>query len=263
MRPGRTLTASPFKAVDGGPMTCGGDASLNDAGRHSRGPRVLVEMLVVVGSILIAFSLDAWWSRRAEERTGAAHLRALQSDFEQNVSRLKVHIEREERIADASRRLLLVASSPNAPSPEDSVRNLLGQVFNSGRFDPVMGAYEAVVNSGGLAQIRDDSLRLALADFASLLDGRYHERFSDELYFDFIRGFEGQLGFSAAVLASDSVAAAEAPAMSGSRLELLRNPRFREHLALRYLAESGVADSYRSLLEKAERVLDLARRALE
>lgn len=236
---------------------------MNDADRYIRGPRVLIEMLVVVASILIAFSLDAWWSKRATERTETAHLRALRSDFEQNVSRLKVHIEREERIADASRRLLLVAISPNTLSPEDSVSNLLGQVFNSGRFDPVMGAYEAVVNSGGLAQVRDDSLRLALADFASLLDGRYHERFSDELYFDFIRGFEGQLGFSAAVLASDSLAAAHVVTMSRSRRELLRDPRFREHLALRYLAESGVAAAYRGLLEKAERVLDLTGRELE
>jgi hypothetical protein len=220
-------------------------------------------MLVVVVSILIAFSLDAWWTKRAEKRTGTAHLRALRSDFEQNVSRLKVHIEREERIADASRRLLRVATSPTTPSPEDSVSNLLGQVFNSGRFDPVMGAYEAVVSSGGLDQVRDDSLRVALADFASLLDGRYYERFSDEFYFDFIRSFQGQLGFGAAVLASDSLAAANTVTMSPSSRGLLRDPRFREHLALRYLAESGVAASYRSLLAKAERVLDLTRRALE
>jgi hypothetical protein len=219
-------------------------------------------MLAVVASILIAFSLDAWWSKRATARTGTSHLQALRSDFEQNVSRLQVQIEQEERIADASRRLLRVATSHTVPSPEDSVSNLLGQVFNSGRFDPVMGAYEAVVNSGGLAQVRDDSLRLALADFASLLDGRYHERFSDQLYFDFIRGFEGQLGFSAAVLASDSFAAADAAVTSRTRRELLRDPRFREHLALRYLTESGVAVWYQGLLEKAERILDLTGREL-
>jgi hypothetical protein len=221
----------------------------------------LIEALVVVASILVAFSLDAWWSERAERRTEAAHLRALRSDFEQNVSRLKVLIEQEERIADASHRLLISAISPTTPSPEDSLANLLGQVFNSGRFDPVMGAYEAVVNSGGLAQVRDDSLRLVLAEFASQLEGRYYERFSNELYFDFIRGFTGQLGFSAAVVASDSLAAAAAA--SRPRVELLRDPKFREQLALRYIAESNVAVSYRGLLEKAERVLDLTGRALE
>lgn len=146
---------------------------------------------------------------------------------------------------------------------EDPVRNLLGQVFNSGRFDPVMGAYEAVVNSGGLAQIQNDDLRLALAEFASLQDGGYDERFSDQLYFDFIRAFEGRLGFSAAVLASDSVATADAAAVSRFQPDLLEDPSFREHLALRYLAESGVAASYRHLLETAQRVLDLTGRALE
>jgi hypothetical protein len=236
---------------------------LTDGKRFTHAPRILVEMLVLVASILIAFSLDAWWTRRASERTETAHLWALRSDFEQNVARLRVHIEREERIADASRRLLLVAISPEASSREDSASNLIGEVFNSGRFDPVMGAYEAVVNSGGLSQLRDDSLRVALADFASLLEGRYDERFSDELYFDFIRSFMGQLGFSVAVLDSDSLSATEAATASLSQGDLLRDPRFREHLALRYLAESGVAGSYRGLLEKAERVLDLARRALE
>jgi hypothetical protein len=220
-------------------------------------------MAVVVASILIAFSLDAWWSRRAEQRTETAHLRALRSDFEQNVSRLKVQIGREERIAAASRRLLLIAMSPTMRSPDDSVSGLLGQVFNSGRFDPVMGAYEAVVNSGGLSQVHDDSLRLALADFASLLEGRYLEHFADALYFDFIRGFTGQLGFSAAVLASDSLAAPGARAAALSVRELLRDPEFREHLALRYSAENDVASWYRGLLAKAERVLDLTRRASE
>jgi hypothetical protein len=235
---------------------------LNEAGRHHLAARLAAEAIVVVASILIAFSLDAWWNKRAQENTETAHLRAIRSDFQQNVSRLKILIEREERIAAASRGLLHVATSSAPPSAQDSISHLLGQVFNSGRFDPVMGAYEAVVNSGGLAQVRDDSLRLALADFASLLESRYYERYSDELYFDFIRGFTGRLGFSAAVLASDSLATENAAAVSPSQRGLLSDPKFREHLALRYLAESDVASWYRGLLEKAERVLDLTQRAL-
>lgn len=231
------------------------------ATRRISGTYLLLEGLVVVTSILIAFALDAWWSQRAEERTEIAHLRALRSDFEQNVTRLTQLIEREEQIADASRRLLRVANSRVA-SPQDSVRNLMGQVFNSVRYDPVMGAYEAVVSSGGLAQLRDDSLRLALADFASFLEGRYFERFSDELYFDFVRSFTGRLGMSEAVLMSDSSAAGRARVVPEAQGDLLRDPKFREHLALRYLAERDVAGSYRGLLDKAERVLGLTRRAL-
>ena len=115
--------------------------------------------------------------QRARARTEEAHRRALRSDFEQNVSRLKELIEREARIADASRRLT------------------------------------------------------------------------------------GQLGITAAVVASDSSAAAQAGTIA--QRGLLRDPKFREHLALRYLAEQGVAGAYRGLLEKAEQVLELTRRALE
>lgn len=230
--------------------------------RKIRGTRLLLEGLVVVASILVAFALDAWWNMRVEERTEIAHLRALQSDFEQNISRLESLIAREEAIADASRRLLRVASSIGIPSPEDSMRNLLGRVFNSGRFEPVMGAYEAVVSSGGLAQVRDDSLRLALADFASLVEGSYWEQYSDELYFDFLRSYTGQLGMAHAVLSSDSAAEARTEAGADYNLQLLSDPKFREHLALRYLAERDLAGSYRGLLEKAQRVLTLTQRTL-
>src|SRR5262245_10867300 len=144
----------------------------------------VIEGLVVMASILLAFSLDAWWSQRAADRAEAAHLRALRSDFQQNVSRLRDFVALEEGVMDASRRLLRVASAADLPASEDSVNNLLGRVFNSGRFEPVLGAYAAVVSSGGLAQLRDDGLRLALADFASFVEGgRYSEHYSDELYF--------------------------------------------------------------------------------
>jgi hypothetical protein len=232
---------------------------LNEAGRKPRASRLLLEMLVVVASILIAFALDAWWDKRAEARTEAAHLRALEADFAQNVSRLQSFIVGQEQIADASRRLLLVARAPGVP-PADTVARLLPRVFTSVRFDAVMGAYEAVVSSGGLVQVRDDSLRLALADFASLLEGRYYERYADALYFEFLRSFAGRLGMDAALIAVEAGASAQAAAVSANGL--LRDPRFREHLALRHAAERDVANTYRALLERAEKVLGLTRRTL-
>jgi hypothetical protein len=217
----------------------------------------LIEGLVVAGSILIAFALDAWWSQRATERTEAAHVRAISSDFQQNVSRLRGFVALEEGIMDASRRLLLVVSAADIPAREDSLNNLLGQVFNSGRFEPVLGAYEAVVSSGGLAQLTNDSLRLALADFASFVEGRYAERYSDELYFDFVRSVTGRLGWADVVLQSNSNPVHRNASAQRSARQLLTDPDFRDRLALRYFAERDVAQVYRALLSKAERVLDL------
>lgn len=218
-----------------------------------------VEIVVVVTSILIAFSLDAWWSQRSEDRTEAAHLSALESDFEQNVTRLAELVEREQRIADASARLLLLAVTPDISAHPDSLSQLFGQVFNSGRFGPSLGAYEATVSSGGLSRVRDDSLRIALADFVSLLENRYVENYADQLYLNFIQTYTGRLGMTAAVIAADTVTASLGRMAPDSAL--LMDPRFREHLALRYLAEQGVGAAYQSLLNKAQEVLDLTRRA--
>lgn len=214
----------------------------------------------MVGSILIAFALDAWWDNRAAERIEAAHVHALRSDFQQNVSRLRELVALEEGIMDASQRLLVVVSEANIPAREDSLDNLLGRIFNSGRFEPVLGAYEAVVSSGGLAQLGNDSLRLALADFASFVGGRYSERYSDELYFDFVRSLTGRLGWGGAVgrTGSNPVHRNASPQVSDPRL--LTDAAFRDRLALRYFAERDVARAYRALLERAERVLVLTER---
>jgi hypothetical protein len=219
---------------------------------------LLLESFVVVASILVAFGLDAWWEHRVEREREAASLRALEADFEQNVSRLSTLAATEESISRASRDLLVLAVEDRSAADEDSARRLLGQVLNSVRFEPLMGAYEAVVSSGGLSQIRDDSLRAALAQFASTLDVRYAERFSDEIYLDFFGDFTGQLGFAEAVLAESS-GAPTAPGGAGALAALLANPRFREHLAMRHLTERDVARSYRALLEQAQEVLRLVK----
>ena len=121
----------------------------------------------------------------------------------------------------------------------------------------MLGAYEAVVSSGGLAQFSNDSLRLALADFASFVEGRYAERYSDELYFDFVRSVTGRFGWAGAVLRSDSNSVRRNASAQRSDRQLLTDPEFRDRLALRYFAERDVARVYRALLGKAERVLAL------
>ena len=231
------------------------------AGTRSTRPRhdwerLVLEIVVVVAGILIAFALDSWWDSRGEAARERAHLRALRGDFVQNVERLDQAAARQEGIVRASRQLLAL-SRTDGPVAVDSVRSLVGRVLNSGRFGPVMGAYEAVVNTGGLAQIRDDSLRSALAEFASNLGVRYTEEYSNSLYFPFIREYAGRLGF----LWNDRPADGSDPTSLQSEdrefLELLRDPRFQGQVALRAYAESDVAGYYRGLQQQAERILAL------
>ena len=194
--------------------------------------------------ILVAFGLDAWWDHRNELREEKKHLRALEGDFKRNVADLKMLIRDEQQISASSLEALKIARGDR---PADKVHIVLSEVFNSRRFDPVMGAYEALVNSGGLAVLSDDELRAVLAAFAAQVNTRYSERFSDELYFSFIRDFIGRLQLSSSVLG-----ATVSPA---SYSELLADSKFQEYLALRYATERDVAVCYQELLRLCDEIV--------
>lgn len=210
------------------------------------------EIGIVVVGILIAFALDSWWNRRTDARREAAHLLALHADFQENLERLREHIAREEQTMEASRNLLRLMRAGPLP-PADSVTNLLGQVFNSGQFEPATGAYDAIVGAGDFALIRDDTLRAALAGFAASIRTRYAERFAEQLYLAFISEFMGRLRWLE--WPGDAAQLDPATRRTFDVAALIRDPRFEDHLATRLISARDLARQYQDLAEQAERVL--------
>src|SRR5688572_14120273 len=149
--------------------------------RAQRGPRsnvllwVAGEIFIVVAGVLIAFALNAWWAERSARSEEQAHLRALAADFERNVAIYEVLVEREQRIVDKSLELLRLARS-QADVDAAVVPALLGAVFTSLREAPALDAYNALVNSAGLALIGDEELRSDLVGFATRATSPYYER---------------------------------------------------------------------------------------
>ncbi|MGH8249708.1 MAG: DUF6090 family protein [Steroidobacteraceae bacterium] len=209
--------------------------------------RPLGEIAIVTVGILIAFALEAWWENRATAAQEQVHLRALASDLQQNIAELKRMIEGEEDVMTSSQELLKRAGAPE-PGSTESLDELFNMVFNSARYEPVMGAYEALVNSGGLTLIRDESLRAALAEFAATVGGQYTESWSAEHYFAFAREFAGRL-----LLLHSRHSSAAVRQLAYEKM--LRDPRFQEQLAMRYYSERDMANRYRGLLQQAETAL--------
>ena len=217
--------------------------------------RPLGEIAIVTVGILIAFALEAWWDGREKAAQEQVHLRALASDLQQNIAALKTLIGNEEVVMAGSEELLERARAQQ-PGQTAPLEELFNQVFNSARFEPVMGAYEALVNSGGLTLIRDETLRASLAEFAAKVGGQYAESWSAEHYFAFAREFAGRF----LLLHKQNTAA---DARERAYEEMLRDPGFQEHLALRYYSERDVANKYRGLLQQAEAVLAQVRAQVE
>ncbi|MGH7472154.1 MAG: hypothetical protein ACRENP_29745 [Longimicrobiales bacterium] len=123
--------------------------------------------MILVTGILIAFSLESWWTERGEQKQERAHLTALRADFLQNRERLDSVAVMLGQVQHAGAALLRAVQDPRRAPAADSLSSLVAAVFRLVGFEPVTSAYDNLVNAHDLKLVQDAQLRLALATFAS------------------------------------------------------------------------------------------------
>jgi hypothetical protein len=123
----------------------------------------LVEFVVIVGSILAAFALDAWWSARIEDRETRARLETLRVEFEATRAEVARQGDRLEAVRQAVADVLPHVS-PTAPIVTvDSITRLLDLSFRMTTIELQTGSLQALLASGQLADIESQELTALLA----------------------------------------------------------------------------------------------------
>ncbi|MDX1440809.1 MAG: hypothetical protein R3284_12995 [Rubricoccaceae bacterium] len=132
---------------------------------------VVLEVFIVVLGVVIGFQITAWGNERDLRDREAVQLEALREDFIANREQLKRTLSGQESTVGRQRELLRVMHG-HSPRP-DSDSLLAPLVFSAvtfHRFEPVLGAYEAMLSAGDLRLIRDPELRSNLAHFAEMAE---------------------------------------------------------------------------------------------
>lgn len=132
--------------------------------------RVLLEGVVIVISILLAFGIDAWWGQyqdRADEREAIAQ---LEVDFEANLLRLDTVRGVHEAALDAAYEFLARAGVGGPPASAASTAELVYVSLRAWTYDPVLGGINSLIQSGRLGLLRNDSLRVAVAGWPDLVE---------------------------------------------------------------------------------------------
>lgn len=124
-------------------------------------PRLFAEGTVIVLSILLAFAIDAGWESSQERQKEASYLGQLESDLENTLENNALFGGRADSIDWAAARLVS-SYYELEPPPLDSVETWLAMSNTYWVVQPRLGTVEALVTSGDIALIRDDSLRSAL-----------------------------------------------------------------------------------------------------
>lgn len=94
--------------------------------------RVVVEGIVIVGSILLAFGIDAWWDTRQENQAALRTIAGLEAAFSENVVGIEEHLETLDDLSGRVEMFLMAEPERLSRLPEDSAHFMLIAVQRQG-----------------------------------------------------------------------------------------------------------------------------------
>jgi hypothetical protein len=132
--------------------------------------RIAVEAVAIVGSILLAFSIDAWWDATLERERERELFGALSDDFRRTKLNLIDGLNFHTAVKASSNRLLEVATSGDKDISESEFDRLLLDISWWDFKHPfTTGALNSALAAGEFAIIRSDELRRLMADWPTTI----------------------------------------------------------------------------------------------
>ena len=125
--------------------------------------RMAAEGAAIVVSILLAFSIDAWWDARQDQADERVHLAALRVQFVESASIIDAELAQLESATASARWLLGLTPDEAAAEDTDVVADAFLGIFRLGRANLPSGALDALMTSGNLSLITDPELAAHLA----------------------------------------------------------------------------------------------------
>lgn len=113
-------------------------------------PRLIAESSAIFISILLAFSIDAWWTERQQTVREERQIQALIAEIEGNRSTLDYHLD---RLREVTSNLDELTNNLSSVSVGDDV-TVFDRYFWSARqggiVDPSTGTLDAMISAGDL-----------------------------------------------------------------------------------------------------------------
>ncbi len=145
--------------------------------------RIAVQGVVIVGSILLAFAIDAAWDVRQDRVQETAYLAGILVDLRSDSTDLVDRQVTAIRGMEAADRLLDLRRDPGSTASADSLAAWFLHAAFVDNFQVLDHTYREVLGAGGLSVIRDEWLRRQIADY-------YRSIESAEFFTEYYKGEE-------------------------------------------------------------------------
>ena len=215
--------------------------------------RILVEGVVIVGSILLAFGIDAMWDARQERQRTERHLQALIREVRQTQDEIRLEIRGVNRGLEGSRAVLELIRGDDPGVTPEQLADAIAVSMNVGIFTAPQPVLTTLLTSGELLEFGDDSLLSLLGGWRAAvehlrIDAEHLERNREEVVFE------------RAVMIGVPIDLYEpSPAVLG----ILSDPGMDAAFALRALRATLLGELYADALETSDEVIQALERALE
>jgi hypothetical protein len=220
--------------------------------------RFAVEAIVIVGSILLAFVIDAWWNERSERQLENRYLQSLAVEVEGAFNEIQGDLNGLEYRGE-----LLNSFLNNENMSADEFREMIRTSSSMSNISPPTAVMDELVASGQLQLLSSERIRRGIVGFRQMMDKNQenedmHKNFVYNRYVPFLSQEMPLAGFIA-----DQPTSPRFRSASASELEELKsNERFQNMVLERYRALERVLPRIRSTLSLLTQLMDDIDRAI-
>jgi hypothetical protein len=130
-------------------------------------PEILLEVIIVVFGILIAFLLDNWWNGVQESREHKDILSSLEQEFSENQQFLKEEKKWIGRAKESALNILLLDPETIEEVTEDKVDSLLYWMLGIPSFSPNNAVVQDIINSGKIKYLGNNNLEREISSWGA------------------------------------------------------------------------------------------------
>ena len=134
------------------------------------------EIALVMVGILLAVQVNAYVEGVREESRRMEVANGLTLEFEQNLTKIDTAIQIKERVLKASNSLIELQAYRGEKTLDARVDSLVSDISWIWTYDPVNGVLSSVISSGDIHLLNNDSLKVLLFSWQTLVDDASEEQ---------------------------------------------------------------------------------------
>lgn len=131
---------------------------------------IALDLVIVVLGVFIGLQVNNWNEARNERARERTYLERLRVDFDANVKTLETYVDGRRRDGQVLANLAVALRDGGNPPTDQALQRPLCRWGAAPLPDLRQGTYNELVSSGGLSILRDEKLRILLADYSAAED---------------------------------------------------------------------------------------------